>query len=632
MSDHALPAPIPDGWDFPLEFLEDPASLPPFVPMANSPVFGTSRRVRAADLLGILVPNIVRGTPEAMPFATFLAHTFAIVVDPKEKRHRLVSGCLQFSEELLNRHLLLVGPPGVGKTTQGMLPLIADLIAQTGRSVVVFDPKGDQFGVIRDLALQHGRSPRSIVRLNLTDPRGSIGWNPLRRGLERAEALAIATSLVMSQENKNGSDSPFWRNSSVELLVEIVLGLDGDPNESMTLPRVLEIVNLPRPALLTWLRNHGAHKFSTFLESGSHNAETCLADLGMRLLPLFDRDLCAVLSHAELDLDRLFKKPTVLIIEMSEARIDRLRPIQNLLVQQILDRAIAATEKRADARLPFPVSVVIDEFGSAIGAIPRFPIYLNTLRSRRVSIIAAVQGLSQIRALYGIDAGAVITGFSSKVFFPNAEHEDADHASLAAGTSTVTTPGPDGDSQWLGRRVFLPEEMMHPRRHPLLGRPVTMLLADARAFQIYLPPSYRLRELAPVLKKHSRRRLRTRRRHPLTYTKTAAGADSANEPTNLRNWSPEAIARHLDAIEALLGLAFATPEARQFWQTWRQSSGNRLAGVLRIAQQLQQLGATVQDYFDARRECGTDNPDVNVKYVDYLLARRRHDQRRRDAQ
>jgi type IV secretory pathway TraG/TraD family ATPase VirD4 len=210
----------------------------------------------------------------------------------------------------------------------------------------------------------------------------------------------------MSQENKNGSDSPFWRNSSVELLVEIVLGLDGDPNESMTLPRVLEIVNLPRPALLTWLRNHGAHKFSTFLESGSHNAETCLADLGMRLLPLFDRDLCAVLSHAELDLDRLFKKPTVLIIEMSEARIDRLRPIQNLLVQQILDRAIAATEKRADARLPFPVSVVIDEFGSAIGAIPRFPIYLNTLRSRRVSIIAAVQGLSQIRALYGIDAGA----------------------------------------------------------------------------------------------------------------------------------------------------------------------------------------------------------------------------------
>jgi hypothetical protein len=130
----------------------------------------------------------------------------------------------------------------------------------------------------------------------------------------------------------------------------------------------------------------------------------------------------------------------------------------------------------------------------------------------------------------------VITGFSSKVFFPNAEHEDADHASLAAGTSTVTTPGPDGDSQWLGRRVFLPEEMMHPRRHPLLGRPVTMLLADARAFQIYLPPSYRLRELAPVLKKHSRRRLRTRRRHPLTYTKTAAGrgfGERTDEPAQL---------------------------------------------------------------------------------------------------
>jgi DNA polymerase III delta prime subunit len=632
MSDHASQGPIPEGWDFPLEFLEDPDSLPPFVPMANSPVFGTSRRITANDLLGLVVPRIVRGTRDAPTFATFLSHTYTVVADRAAKRHRLVPGCLKLSEDLLNRHLLLVGPPGVGKTTQGMLPLIADLIAQTGRSVVIFDPKGDQFAVIRDLAVQHGRSARSVVRLNLTDPQGSIGWNPLHRGIERTEALALATSLVMSQESKQGSDSPFWRNSSVELLVEIVLGLDGDPSESLTLPRVLEVVNLPRNALIAWLRNHGGHKFCAFLESGSHNAETCLADLGMRLLPLFDRDLCAVLSHDELDLDRLFEKPMVLVVEMSEARIDRLRPIFNLLVQQILDRAIVATEKRADARLPFPVSIVIDEFGSAIGVIPRFPTYLNTLRSRRVGIIAAVQGLSQIRALYAAEAGPVITGFSSKVFFPNVEYEDAEYVSLASGTMTVTTPGADCDADWLARRVFLPEEMMRPRPHPILGRPVVMLLADSRAFQIYLPPSYRLRELAPVLQKHRKRKHRTRRRKPLTYTPRPSSADPLIAVSTMKNWSPEAIGAHLDAVEVLLGLPTATPEARQFWITWRKSAGNRIAGVLRIAQQLHQLGASVQDYFEARRECDTDNPEVNLKYVDYLLAKRRHDQRRRDAQ
>lgn len=626
MSTPSSEGPVPNGWDFPLDFLATPAYLPPYVPRVPIPVFGTSRRAQAHDVADWLVPLPGERADTSPDTAAVLSSVHAIVDDTRRRRHDLVAGSLVLRPDLLHRHLLVVGPPGVGKTTQVMLPLILALLRNLRRTVVVFDPKGDQFPLLRKLAVRSGRPRSSIVRLDLTDPDGSIGWNPLRRGLTRTDALAVATALVMSSEAKNPVDSPFWRNSAMELLVEILLGLCGDPDETLTLPRVLEIVNLPRPALLAWLRGHGAHKFAAFLESGSHNAETCLADVGMRLLALFDRDLCAVLSHDELDLQRLFQRPMVLVVEMNEARIDRLRPIFNLLVQQLLDLAIEVTERRADARLPFPASLVIDEFGSAIGAIPRFPVHLNTLRSRGVGIVAAVQSTSQIRALYGHEAGAVLGGFSSKIWFPNVDHDDAETASRGSGTMTVALPAQDGHVQHVPRRVFLPEEIAQPPEHPILGRPVTIRFADQRTVQAYLPPMYRLRHFRVRLPNGNRK---PRRRVPLVYRPhTPLGASDRFLDTT--GMARSAVLAHLNLVEHRIRLAAANDAARDFWTRWRDGSGLRLPGVLRIAEELLHRGSSVQDYYDARCRHDSDDPEVNLRYLDYLLALRRAQPRQRE--
>lgn len=626
MCDSPSPGPVPDGWDFPPEFLDNPAHLPPYVPYLDAPAFGTSRRPRAGDLQALLsLETAAPGPRERAPHTISLPGAFGVVDDPEAERHRLLGPArLVMGEELLNRHWLWVGPPGTGKTSQGLLPLTASLIADASRSVIVFDPKGDQFGMLRDLCVQAGRPVRRVLRLNLTDPGGSVGWNPLRRGLSRTEALAIASTLVTASDNRQVHESPFWRNISIELVVDILLGLDADAAEMLTLPRVLEIVNLPRPQLMEWLQAHGVHKFAAFLESGSQNAETCLQDTGMRLLALFDLDLCAVLSHGELQIEDIFRRPTVLVVEMSEARMERLRPIFNMLVQQILDRAIAVTETRADARLPFPVSLVIDEFGSAIGAIPRFPIYLNTLRSRRVGITAAVQSLSQIQSLYGADCGAVLAGFSSKVFFPNCELDDAEFASRAAGTMAVAVPGPDGQTGWVVRRVFLPEEIARPRPHPVLGRPVTMLVADTPAMQCYLTPSYRQPRFQEAMDRHRRRRRRARRRTPLTYEPTAADA-GATRFTSTMGLTLTQIAVRLGDVEANIHLGRASLSAQEYWTGLRAMNRRSLAHVLRLAEEIAAREATLEDYHRALRECGSQVPEVVLKYLDYTAARRRHE-------
>ncbi|MBL8729320.1 MAG: type IV secretion system DNA-binding domain-containing protein [Planctomycetes bacterium] len=617
---------LPDGWDFGPEFLDDPAHLPPHVPYLDSPVFGVSRRPRKADLQALLPLESAPPTPpERRPHTIVLPGVFALIDDREAGRNRLLGPSrLVLGEELQNRHWLWIGPPGTGKTSQGILPLTASLLADATRSLIVFDPKGDQFGVLRDLAIAAGRPARRVLRLNLTDPRGSIGWNPLRRGLTRTEALAVASTLVTASENRQTQDSPFWRNVSIELIVDILLGLDRDPKDTLTLPRVLEIVNLPRAQLLEWMQSHGVHKFAAFLESGSQNAETCLADTGMRLLALFDLDLCAVLSHAELQIADLFRRPTVLVVEMSEARMDRLRPIFNMLVQQILDQAIAVTESRPDARLPFPVSLVIDEFGSAIGAIPRFPIYLNTLRSRRVGITAAVQSLSQIRSLYGADAGAVLAGFSSKVFFPNCEPDDAEVASRASGTMAVAVPAPEGEQTWAVRRVLLSEEIVRARPHPVLGRPVTMLIADELVMQCYLPPSYRQPRFRDVLRRQQQRRSRTLRRRPLTYVpREAAGTQAPFTSTS--GLTTAAIALRLGNVEAKIDLGRASVSAQEYWTGLRATHRRALSHMLRLAEEIAARDATVEDYHRSLRECGSTVAEVALKYLDYTTARRRHE-------
>lgn len=626
----------PDGWDFSPDFLDDPNLLPPYIPGTNSPLFGSGRRPVAADLSGRF--RLQGGDPhraQPMHAHTMRPHTVALdgvrvlVDDPERRRHSLFGPArMLLPEETLNRHWLWVGPPGVGKTTQGVMPMVSALLCDTERSLVVFDPKGDQFESIRALAMAAGRGSRSVLRLNLTDPLSSLGWNPLRRGMSRTELYGIATILVMASESKGSSDSPFWRNTSIEQIVDVLLGLDRDPLEVLTLPRVLEIIRLPRLELIAWLRAHGVHRFRAYLESGSHNAETCLTDTGMRLLALLDLDLCAVLSHGELKLEQLFARPTVLVVEMNETRLETLRPIFNLLVQQILDHAIVAAERQPGSRLKIPLSVVIDEFGSAIGAIPRFPVYLNTLRSRRVSIIAAVQGLSQITALYQRDAGSVLVGFSSKVFFPGVDHEDAEFASRASGTMTVEAPLLDNRSMLMGRRVFLPEEVARPRSHPVLGQPITFLTTDLPPFQAYLTPSYRLPQFRVALAAAANRR--RRRRRALRYEPRSA-PPSQPSFTDTSSMSFAAISIVLVRIERQIGLAEATDDARHFWITWRKSARADLAVLLRVAEELVQRSLTVTEYYLAQRECGCDSPKVILLYLDYLIARRSYKNDQRDA-
>ncbi|MEZ5979991.1 MAG: type IV secretory system conjugative DNA transfer family protein [Planctomycetota bacterium] len=455
------------------------------------------------------------------PHATFLAGASPIVEVPGGRGavEPLYCAGIALSEEARNAHVLAVGTTGTGKTTRVLLPLIANDIQDESRTVVVTDVKGNLLPFVSELMARH-RPGRAPVVINLHDPERSVCWNPLQHRHPRSYRDVVHTLCRSAQLNRGDGDSPFWISTSEQLITAIAQTLAGDPRGVPSFARIREVVSSGPRKFGAWAAAHDhvgrLQAFVEFVASGSHNAQTVLADSLMRLAAFEDERVRSVTSSNGLDLAQfLVDEPGVLVVEMGEAHVSRLRPIWSVFFAELFNMLLDSAASTASGALRRGVSIHMDEFASAIGWLPDLPIRLNTLRSRRVSISASVQSLAQISNVYGREADSVVAGFRNKLFAPECDPVDAAYASRLSGTTTVEAASTstverivDGEhrvetvrtSQTIGRPLLLPSEITHPPEHFAFGRPFTLFLADRMPFQSWLIPAYDSPELAPFVR------------------------------------------------------------------------------------------------------------------------------------
>jgi hypothetical protein len=231
----------------------------------------------------------------------------------------------------------------------------------------------------------------------------------------------------------------------------------------------------------------------------------------------------------------------------------------------LVDTLMLTALRVADAhggRLPHHAWFFLDEFASALGRLRDFEVRLNTFRSRRIGVVAAVQGLAQLRLVYGDGIGALLTGFSSKLFFPGLEVEDAEYASRLAGTTTIDVDTVQVDASGhrvvqttpVSRPLLLAEDIARPVAHPVLGRPVTALLADLPPTLLYLTPAFEQRGLGRALAAAAKAPP-VRRAQPLVFV-----------PRRVANGSSLLRLRQAAAGQAAaIGYAAASSQARTWW-------------------------------------------------------------------
>ena len=221
-----------------------------------------------------------------------------------------------------------------------------------------------------------------------------------------------------------------------------MVGLLNDNDEVLSMPRVHQLANGGMENLCKWLETHpqairNSKTFVDLARSGSQNADTIMSELGMRLAAWDLTAIRATTALDELDLESLIAEPTLLIVELRESELEMLRPLANVVVVEMLRYLTKRAETFPGGKLPRPIGLVIDEFASALGRLPDIHVKLNTLRSRNVSIFAAIQSIAQIKSNYDREADSVLAGFSTKIFMPTLDFQDSEWASKESGTMTV---------------------------------------------------------------------------------------------------------------------------------------------------------------------------------------------------
>ncbi|HMO02735.1 MAG TPA: type IV secretory system conjugative DNA transfer family protein [Oligoflexia bacterium] len=568
-----------------------------------------------------------------------------------------------------NRHILTIAKTGGGKTTRLIWPVLYNDCLDPERSTIVFDSKPEMWRKFGRLTKKHCPN-KQVLLFNPLDRERSLSWNILGKIQDDTDCKLIANTIIMATDQPQAkSDSPFFRNNALAVLNSIMVGLLHDPHETLSMPRVHELVQSGMKNLCNWLeaRPHAIRNTRSFVElarSGSQNADTIMSELSMRLSAWDLVVIRATTSQMELDLEQLIQKPTLLIVELRESEIEMLRPLANVMVVEILRFLVKRAESFPGGSLPRPVGLIIDEFASALGRLPDIHVKLNTLRSRNVSIVAAIQSIGQIKAVYGDDADSVLAGFTTKIIMPPVDFTDAEWASKETGQMTIrfktTSTGSnkkltemfasnnDGSQEQVQQRAVLtPDEIGRPADNRM-----TIFLPNTPVFQGSLIPHYEMPEMLSRINEFDSpdKELKVRDA-PIPYIEDLAALAAAQQAasgsaaavgstpanplfagvTDTTSWTLEQVRNQLEKVKKeSLDWDNCTGSARKWWETFENQNLNRLGPVLQLAEQLAYRKATITEFFMSYIYSNTDNIEANLHFLDYNRIKKEDEKRKKE--
>jgi type IV secretory pathway TraG/TraD family ATPase VirD4 len=561
-----------------------------------------------------------------------------------------------------NRHVLVVAKTGGGKTSRFILPILYGDCLDPVRSSIVIDSKPEMWRYLAAMTRKYNPE-KNIVLFNPLDRARSLSWNILGKIEDDTDAKLIAQTVIAATDQPQAkSDSPFFRNNALAILNSIMVGLLHDPNETLSMPRIHEIVQSGMKPMCDWLEAHphAIRNTRTFVElarSGSQNADTIMSELSMRLSAWDLTTIRATTSQMELDLEDLIQKPTLFIVELRESELEMLRPMANVIVVEILRFLTKRAEQCPGVKLPRPVGLVIDEFASALGRLPDIHVKLNTLRSRNVSIVAAIQSTAQVKANYNDDSDSVLAGFSTKIFIPPLDLVDAEWASKESGQMTIrfqtqstganrkmievfASRNDSTQEQVQQRAVLTPDEIGRPTDN--IG---TFFMPNTPVFQGHLIPNFKIPEmnkrLSEFYSEDQELKLRT---SPIQYEEKApVVASSSNNSggsggnglppgiTNTAGWSTDQLTQKLTEVKKNLDWDNTTGSARKWWEAFENENKTRMPLVLRLAEELQVRKATITEFFLAYVYSNTDNIQANLSYLDYTRLKKEEEKKKKEA-
>lgn len=609
----------------------DEMATPGTLNVPNGP-YGNARLATRKELLDL--KEAADKNPEEY---VQLFETRAMAHDPQVNALKLDGLPIPLGKDSPN--LLVVGRAGAGKTQKVIFPAACHAIRE-GWAMVYINIKGKaQTHLLRKIAEAYKRD-QEITLLAPQKPDRTLAWTAIEGCADLSKAGQVAAVLVGNAAATSRYGEGAWAyNQAEEWLQHAIAAVCKDnPKTQQTLWEVRKVVLTGEygsfadehpdfPVLL---------KFGRYVASANKNADTITATISEATS--FIDEIAPFLSKPELDLDKFANQGGILIVEIDEDAVKKLRPVISLF----LSRLLATIQRKAcdspSGQLPNKTVILIDEL-AASGPIYGLDTSLHTCRERRYCFIAGVQSISQIPAIYEKDTNVVLSGFQSQIALSGGlDIGSAEYFSRRSGITTLAVPAdiekpdPVNDNEIVAnswtltpRALLLPGDIHSAKHHKMLGPPATVLLGDGRTppFQAYLMPAHEVGQISLMIEEiHEQTKDPDRRRRKLNadLSDMESAERKVNGLTQTRGWSAERIRKKIDGLKQRMKWGSSDKDCTDWWGQVEYMNRDHPRTILGYLEEVEKRDGTLDQLVSAFREGGAKNIQAAFHYMDFCRA------------
>ena len=358
------------------------------------------------------------------------------------------------SDLRLNRHIMIYGASGTGKSRGFILPFIYSAAKRKGdqrESMVIVDPKGELF----EKTSEHLRRQGYLIKAyNLLDLENSDGFNCMSVVGGDSSLIATIAEVIIKNTSNANERQDFWEKAEKNLLMALLHYVNNkvDPATGELLPieqRSLgEVYNILSQSSFREIdemfaqlpKKHPAvAPYNVFKLAGHQIWGNVAIGLGNRLAvfqnPLVDK----ITRYNDIDLLQLGQRPCAYycIISAQDSSLEFLSSMFFSLMFTCLPNY--ARKNCPNGRLPFAVHAVLEE-ACNIGHLVDFPRTISFTRGFNLHCILAIQGVAQISDRYpGREWEEIIGNCDVQLFLGANDKMTADYWSSKIGMASIRT-------------------------------------------------------------------------------------------------------------------------------------------------------------------------------------------------
>lgn len=331
-------------------------------------------------------------------------------------------------------HMLLIGAAGVGKTANFLYPNIEYAFA-SGMSFFTTDTKGDLYrntGTIGEKYYGY-----EIKVIDLRNPLESSGYNMIYlinkymdkyketkelKYLAKAEKYAKITSKTIIEMGVEpgafGQNSYFYDAAegivTATLLIVAEYGGKGERHIVSVFKLIQDLMSTTESGmtqfqvLMEFLPQDSRAKFyaSSALKSSEESMNSVMSTAMSRLLTFIDAELEQIMCFKNgIDIERFCRKKTAIYLVLPEEDTTKYF-IAGLFIQQMYRELLVIADSKG-GKLDNRVMFYCDEIGT-MPKIDGLESMFSAARSRKISIVAIIQSLSQFEQKYGKEGSEII--------------------------------------------------------------------------------------------------------------------------------------------------------------------------------------------------------------------------------